>query len=520
MFDLAPLKNIVEKRQNGVVSIWTQSPSLLYAVCKLCLSSKWTLRVCPSLIVLQSIQEGVVFCEDFLIEKMWIENVNLATQIQFLTSGSMGEPKVVGRSVLQLNLEVECLESHIGQNIGLNADWVLKQTVPCVHLYGFLFGIWWPQFYGRPIVSKIDFFFEPLFEGVQGHQVFMISSPAHLRLLYSEQVKDLQVDMVICSSGGALDLGIQNRLAEFSHDLFEIYGSTETGGIALAQYSRGPQIWQAFQDTEWKIDEGVLWVKSLRTPTPGSWYSTQDLAEADQDQFKLKGRMDSIVKVSEKRISLKGLETCLSQVEEVLEVKCFLPSRQTDSENDLPNIKRDEIYALIKTDFKNFERKPIIQKLKEVACKRFEASTIPKKWAFVVDFPKNALFKTTQWDLLMHFNKYNIDGLEAFLILKEENKVILEFEVPQNYKRFVGHFDGFPLVAGVCQLHWIYLGIRMFFDTEFPMLKLPNVKFHNFLRPETRVHLTLEKIKEGQYKALIVNAQDLEQKFASGRFSL
>jgi acyl-coenzyme A synthetase/AMP-(fatty) acid ligase len=142
----------------------------------------------------------------------------------------------------------------------------------------------------------------------------LISSPALLKRLTEEH----QPSALRCvfSSGGPLP----NDAANHSQQLFgdyplEVFGSTETGGIAYRQQLSATQPWTLFPGVEAALNhENCL---KLRSPhiDENAWYQTADECYFhDSISFELRGRTDRIVKVEEKRVSLVEVEKRLEQL--------------------------------------------------------------------------------------------------------------------------------------------------------------------------------------------------------------
>ncbi len=100
----------------------------------------------------------------------------------------------------------------------------------------------------------------------------------------------------------------QNRL-----DVVEVYGSTETGGIATRNRGRGEEFFTPFPTIAWKIAGNRLAVHSpyvspdLPVDAAG-YYTAGDLVEArGTGQFCLKSRADTVTKVGGKRVDLEEI---------------------------------------------------------------------------------------------------------------------------------------------------------------------------------------------------------------------
>ncbi|HAU81132.1 MAG TPA: AMP-binding protein, partial [Stenotrophomonas sp.] len=88
----------------------------------------------------------------------------------------------------------------------------------------------------------------------------------------------------------------------------EVFGSSETGGVAWRRWSAARPQWHPLPGVAWRIDEGCLAVRSPHLASE-DWWLTQDRAVADDGHsFRLLGRADRIVKIEERRVSLDALE--------------------------------------------------------------------------------------------------------------------------------------------------------------------------------------------------------------------
>ncbi|HLO67387.1 MAG TPA: AMP-binding protein [Holophaga sp.] len=229
-------------------------------------------------------------------------------QVTFWTSGSTGAPKAVVRNLAQLDAEVEVLEGLFGALAGAAP---VAGTVPHHHIYGCLFRLLWPLAAGRPFRAQACGDPAAFLEAVPG--AVLVSSPASLsrlwRLLDPRAME--RPPAAIFSSGGPLAQA--DALAWLPPGVVEVYGSTETGGIAWRRQDGGPgsDLWRPFPDVAVTFGEdGALGVEAFRAgPAP---VRMEDAAQpAEEGRFRLMGRLDRIVKLHEKRIALPAVEAAL-----------------------------------------------------------------------------------------------------------------------------------------------------------------------------------------------------------------
>ena len=242
-----------------------------------------------------------------------------ACQLSLCTSGSSGEPKRIDKNLRQLANEVEALEQLWGADLGQAC---IIGSVATQHIYGLLFRVLWPLCAGRPFVRKQLAFPEDLQRASREHPAFAwVASPALLKRMGDNlDWPALSAVRRVFSSGGALPAeaaqSLHERLRQWPT---EILGSSETGGIAWRQ---GHDLWQPFADVELSQDsDGALLIASPYLPA-GHIEHTADAARIAADgRFELLGRLDRIVKLEEKRISLPMLEKALTDHDWVAEAR-------------------------------------------------------------------------------------------------------------------------------------------------------------------------------------------------------
>ena len=241
---------------------------------------------------------------------VWRELDLAATPVTLFTSGSSGTPKAIAKTLKQLDIEVAILDQLWGEHL---ADTRVESTVSHQHIYGLLFRVLWPLCSARPFAVYNLEFPEQIVQRTDSTTT-LISSPALLKRMTAEHGS---VDMrSVFSSGGPLPnhaaLHAQQHLGSLP---IEVFGSTETGGIAYRQQHAINTAWTLFPGIDAALNhENCL---KLRSPhiDENAWYQTADECYFhDSIHFELRGRTDRIVKVEEKRISLVEVEKRLEQL--------------------------------------------------------------------------------------------------------------------------------------------------------------------------------------------------------------
>jgi 3-hydroxymyristoyl/3-hydroxydecanoyl-(acyl carrier protein) dehydratase len=75
---------------------------------------------------------------------------------------------------------------------------------------------------------------------------------------------------------------------------------------------------------------------------------------------------------------------------------------------------------------------------------------------------------------------------------------VRELEVPEDLAALEGHFEGFPLVAGVVQLGWVFAAAAEWLGRAPALAGVEALKFPEPLRPPRRVTLELSRSADGR----------------------
>ncbi len=321
------------------------------------------------------------------------------TCIMMFTSGSTGKPKAVPQRMKEFEEDNAFIISKWGAEFTSRK---LVTTVSQHHIYGFLFGMSLPFTLGVPFRRKRIEFPEE-FETLTDENYMIIATPAFLKRTVEIEEKLSLKNPWIFTSGGACS----TELAEKTEKVFgfcplEVYGSTETSGIAYRQQSKDGLKFTPFANAKlWLGDDGCLHVISPYIKNPEG-FATADLAEFFEDgRFILKGRSDSIVKIEEKRISLTEVENRLLQTGLVEDVKVIA----------LQNDVRQYLAAAIvlnaegKKKFENTEKYYINRFFHDFLMQYFENVVLPKKWRFVEKLPVDVQGKKHKDEIAAMFNE-------------------------------------------------------------------------------------------------------------------
>jgi len=407
------------------------------------------------------------------------------------TSGSTGAPQPIAKKLCQLAAEVANLEKQFGGLLGA-AD--IITTVSHQHIYGLLFNILWPLTAGRRIQSSSLSWFEDLSASLTEREVVLISSPAHLRRIPENPgwAKAAQRLRAVFSSGGPLSFDVAQECKRVMGRVpIEVYGSSETGGIAWRQQqSSENQAWTALPGVQWRVDaeEEVLAVSSEHLPSK-DWFRTADRAQATSDGgFILGGRVDQIAKIEGKRISLSAVERSLmaSPLVEIARAIAVEGRRQRVAAFVVPSVLgRDELGALGRRGMTRIMRTLLDQSIEPVG--------IPRIWRYLDALPINALGKTSHADLLalLELQPAPLTEPQSRLIERDAEHAFFELVAPRDLIYFDGHFHGQPILAGVVQIDWVIGYGRRYFDLPPLFRGIQALKFQRIIAPDTPFRLEL-----------------------------
>ncbi|PMH32966.1 AMP-fatty acid ligase [Vibrio lentus] len=309
--------------------------------------------------------------------------INLAAiQLTLFTSGSSGTPKAINKTLEHLDIETAQLDKNWGELIKGNR---VHSTVSHQHIYGLLFRILWPLCSGVPFArSNLEYPEQILSHGKKN--CVLISSPALLKRLKHE-TNTAQLAGVF-SSGGPLPTESAHQSQNLlGHLPIEVFGSTETGGIAFRQQENAQTPWQLFDCIEASLNsENCIKLLSPYIDN-NNWYQTADECEmVSENQFILKGRTDRVIKIEEKRVSLVEVEKRLEQlpwISECVVIPFEEPERlilasvlvlSEEGQAKLATMSKGKFWLMLRSELRKW----------------LEPIAIPRKYRIVDEIPLNS----------------------------------------------------------------------------------------------------------------------------------
>ena len=432
------------------------------------------------------------------------------------TSGSTGEHQRHCKTAGQLFAEALILAEHFGlagaELGGEGAGRVrVVGTVPSHHIYGLLFTVL------VPLVSGGSFSREtPLHAGVVRATLIdtradvLVSVPAHLRALKILDVGQLPPLVRVFSSGAPLPPDTAKSMrVRFGLSVTEVLGSTETGGIASrvsgpelssrpgdradvesVDDEAGPEadldrLWTPLPHVRIDVDAeddaeniGRLIVDSPFLPPdePRPWPTADRIEIVDHVEgrrFRHLGRIDGVVKIGGKRVSLAEIERRLLEIPGVEDAAAWVlevggaRGRETVAMVVAPGLSPEFLRAELR--------------------RWLDPVVIPRRLRLVDSLPREANGKLPRRRLQEAFEapKSRVDLPECRLLASEGAAVQFAVYVPRDLYGLRGHFRVMPIVPGVVQLelartqaqaHWPELATRR-------LAQVLRLKFVRPLRP-------------------------------------
>ncbi len=242
--------------------------------------------------------------------------------LRLYTGGSTGAPQLWSKTGVNVFAEALFLAEHFG----ITPQDRIAATISPAHIYGLLYSVLLPLVCGATVLPATPSFPEEIIHTVADQQAtVLVSIPAHYRALRGRASLGASVRLAF-SSAGMLDL---EDNAEFCRHhgsgIVEVYGSTETGGIALRNRSRGEQGFTPYPTIDWKLSDQRLHIRSpYLSPglqrVAGDFFITGDRVEPCATAgFQLRGRADSITKVAGKRVDLEEIRDLIKQQAHVVD---------------------------------------------------------------------------------------------------------------------------------------------------------------------------------------------------------
>ena len=446
--------------------------------------------------------------------------------VEFRTSGTTGDGRTVTKALRHLEDEVLALETQLGAH--LTEDAHIFATASHQHIYGLLFRVLWPLAAGRPFQAESLLHKRELLPRIaECSAAALVTTPVHLkRLAATDGLRPLRdICRAVFSSGGPLEAETAQAVArQLGAAPIEIFGSTETGGVATRRRDADGEAWvpmpfvvveQSSGDERLEVTSPYVSTGEVLADGRGRTVMGDRVEITPGGCFLLRGRADRVVKVGEKRLALPEMERLLAGHGDVAEAALLV--------RDVAGQGR--VHAVIAPTRSGREllerggRRGFGTELSRHLSGHFDPVLLPRAWRIVDRLPRDAQDKVTIAALEALFDE--TEQCEGLRILEDR---ILDscferaLEVTGKLPQLEGHFDGFPVVAGVVQLGWAVDAATAWLGRRPVLQGVEALKFPEPLRPERYLTLRLERAVDGA--RLRFRLADGDVIFASGRLLL
>jgi 4-coumarate--CoA ligase (photoactive yellow protein activation family) len=404
--------------------------------------------------------------------------------VTLMTSGSTGAPRAWPKTAAQLLGEAAGLAEAFRVAPGAR----ILATVPPHHIYGLLFSVLLPLRARGAFARETPLHAEAVAAAAARlSATHLVSAPAHLHALAAEPGAALRVARVF-SSGAPLPAATSRAIAaRTGAPVTEVYGSTETGGIAWRDDPDAP--WRPFPRVKVLAGEdGTLLLDSPLLPAgePRPWRGADRIALADGGAFSLLGRTDGVVKVGGKRVALAELEARALAVPGVRDAAALA--------EEVGGARGHEVWLAAVAPGLD----PAT--LRAALGRWLDPTVLPRRIRLVEALPREPSGKITRERLRPLFaaparvTELVADAESARAGAGGAEVRVLGVTVPPDLHYFRGHFDVRPVLPGVVQLRTLVMRqVARAWPELTRLRRVSRLKFKRIIPPGTRLTLTLSR---------------------------
>jgi acyl-coenzyme A synthetase/AMP-(fatty) acid ligase len=389
------------------------------------------------------------------------------------TSGTTGVPKLIRKTAGQLLGEATVL----AQAFDLAGARVLC-TVPPHHIYGLLFGVLVPLLADATIVAVAALHPEAVVHAIDRFGVdVVVSTPAQLRAFDVLDDGALARVRRVFSSGAPLPGDTAAMLRDrLGVSATEVFGSSETGGIATRTHVRADPPWLPLPGVEVDADpDGRMRVRSpWLDPDVAQPFVTEDRIAVDGGAFVHLGRSDDVVKIGGRRIALGDVTAKLLALAGVTDAAAIaVPTRDA---------RGLAIAAFVATTTLDADA------VRSELSRWFDASVLPRRIVCLPALPREATGKLARASLLASLGA---DTPRVHTVSVDGDLATFDVDIDEALPCFDGHFPGDPVLPGAVLLDTIMRAIALAWPQRGTPSVVRRAKFTDRVRPGDRLRLEL-----------------------------
>jgi len=252
--------------------------------------------------------------------------------VRLYTSGSTGVPQPQPKTLRHLVRGAQVLANRLDKEVegGMAVLERIVCSVPPQHMFGLECSVMLPLAHGIPVVDRRPLLpadVRAAFSG--GPPGAWIATPMHLRNLV-ESFESVPSCRVVIASTMPLSPAVARRSETLvDAPVVEIYGSTETGALAMRRTARESG-WRALDAVQLAPVPGATLARGSHFASPATLLDELEL-EAD-GSFRLLGRQNDLIKIAGRRASLAGLNLLLQELPGLEDGVFYLPATGNPTE--------------------------------------------------------------------------------------------------------------------------------------------------------------------------------------------
>lgn len=265
----------------------------------------------------------------------------------------------------------------------------LVATVPAQHMYGLATSILFPWQGGISVHTG-----RPLFPAdiasalaLTAAPRVLITTPLHLRACLDAGISWPEISFVISATAPLSKSLAAAAEQQLQTEIYEIYGSTETGSIA-SRRTRMDDTWKLYDEIQLKQQGNKTFAVGGHLPKP--ILLNDNIEILGNQRFLLRGRDNDMLKIAGKRASIGDLNQKLLAIPEVID-GAFVPPED-------PNDEKQRLTALVVAP--TLTKQQILNTL----AQSIDAAFLPRPLYFVESLPRNSTGKLPR-DQLLKFLK-------------------------------------------------------------------------------------------------------------------
>ena len=386
------------------------------------------------------------------------------------TSGSTGAPQAHAKSWRSLVAASRAARHGVGLDPGAS----LLVAVPPQHMWGFEMSVMLPMQSGCAVHAACPLLPGEIVETLAKLPAprWLVATPLHLRACLAAGVRPPALAGVLCATAELprdLAAAVENA---WRAPLFEIYGSTETGAMALRRPAQA-QTFETLGGIRLRSDAAATMASDGQLDAP---VALNDLLELESESvFALRGRTADLVKIGGKRASLAALNLELGRAPGVKD--CAYMLRDTDH-------GEPRLCAFVVAQGTGVA--PILEHLRS----RVDPVFLPRPLVIVDALPRNRTGKLTRESLKALAAQHGLAPVASADAIWQQ--------VEPSHPALPFHFPGNPIVPGVWLLSLVEEAVRDRYGEALSVRGVPDASFRNVLRPGELFRIELEQTAPGR----------------------